>query len=83
MKNEGAIAIIDQTSGLEMWKCAFCSRVMKTKSNLIGHIKTHTGEKPFPCPNCEKTFSRKYHMERHLLSVHSETASWFKLNKSK
>ena len=56
--------------GPEKWQCPWidCPTVLKTRSDVIIHIRGHTGEKPFACPkaNCPETFASKSLANRHL-----------------
>ncbi|KAK0155481.1 Zinc finger protein 408 [Merluccius polli] len=36
--------------------------------NLQDHLRIHSGEKPFPCSHCERTFSHQRELRRHMLS---------------
>ncbi|XP_061625225.1 zinc finger protein 432-like [Phyllopteryx taeniolatus] len=45
--------------------CSVCGKCF-AKHHMIRHMRTHTGEKPFNCPVCEKTFSLKAHVVSHM-----------------
>ncbi|KAK7881048.1 hypothetical protein WMY93_032354 [Mugilogobius chulae] len=36
------------------------------KATLLGHMTRHTGERPFSCPVCQKSFRQKNHVQKHI-----------------
>ncbi|KAK4702100.1 hypothetical protein P7C70_g4124, partial [Phenoliferia sp. Uapishka_3] len=54
-----------------------CPRVGKNQTSkfaLVGHIRSHTGEKPFNCPRpeCDKSFTRTDALQKHMRTQHKE-----------
>lgn len=47
--------------------CRFCGKQFSRDSDLIRHVdESHTGEKAFKCPECDKEFARRDHLAVHL-----------------
>lgn len=57
-------------------QCPTCSKYFPSPSKLQRHMMIHTGQKPFLCEKCGRTFRQKSH-----LRIHSHTHVWSKYHK--
>ena len=46
-------------------ECPICKKRLKSRS-LNSHMKTHTGERPYKCNMCTRSFSLSGNLKRHL-----------------
>lgn len=53
--------------------CNVCQRSFNHKGNFLKHYRTHTGEKPFPCPKCPYKATQKAHLSTHILARHGDS----------
>lgn len=59
-------------------QCLTCLKSFPSPSKLDRHMLSHTGQRPFSCQMCDKSFRQQTH-----LRVHSRTHLWSKYHKQR
>lgn len=50
--------------------CPVCGRIVLGPGKLKIHMRKHTGERPFTCEYCEKSFMSSSNINKHIRKVH-------------
>lgn len=50
----------------------FFLQVFPRSANLTRHLRTHTGEQPYKCKYCERSFSISSNLQRHVRNIHNK-----------
>ena len=57
---------------IKKYKCNICGLDVVSRDVLKNHMRSHAGEKPFICPYCNRAFSLKQNLKRHVKTVHAQ-----------
>ncbi|XP_044763071.1 zinc finger protein OZF-like [Coccinella septempunctata] len=52
--------------------CHLCPKSFQANCKLEKHVRSHTGDKPFKCPSCDKCFVDKSYIKQHLKVKHKQ-----------
>ncbi|XP_012583626.1 PREDICTED: zinc finger and BTB domain-containing protein 46 [Condylura cristata] len=66
-KGAHSLSLNEFTVIRKKFKCPYCSFSAMHQCILKRHMRSHTGERPYPCEICGKKFTRREHMKRHTL----------------
>ncbi|XP_042233580.1 protein jim lovell-like isoform X4 [Homarus americanus] len=70
--SKAAIHFRQWSTHLKKFECTYCSYFTITSTNLMNHMRTHTGEKPFACAHCPYRSTQKGNLRTHISKHHSE-----------
>lgn len=60
---------------IKAYHCDYCNLKLYSKVDMIRHVRTHTSKKPFKCPHCDYSASKKWILNTHLKQKHQQDAT--------
>ncbi|XP_052818114.1 zinc finger protein 236-like [Mya arenaria] len=61
---------VDRTSFSN--KCSHCNKTFQKPSQLLRHVRIHTGDRPFKCHVCLKAFNQRGALQLHIIGRHTD-----------
>ena len=55
-----------------LWECKICGRTAESRGHIREHVETHIEGMTHPCHICDKNFSNRPGLRKHIYHVHSE-----------
>ncbi|CAK7223680.1 hypothetical protein SEUCBS140593_005317 [Sporothrix eucalyptigena] len=49
-----------------------CTKTFNRPARLTAHLRSHTNDRPFKCPDCPKTYLEEKHLRQHIKGSHSQ-----------
>lgn len=68
VRKEAAVDKLSLSSSAKIHVCPYCAYTTTISTNLMNHIRTHTGEKPFSCSLCSYKTKAKSNLKTHMLT---------------
>lgn len=64
--------VVEERRGRKRLKCNRCGRLLWGAYAMRRHLRTHTNERPFACPLCNRSFRQKSTLSSHM-QVHDKS----------
>lgn len=55
------------------YECYVCRKIINLRANLVTHMRTHSGRRPFGCEYCTRRFKVKSNWKKHQKSAHGKS----------
>lgn len=76
------VVVAATSQGRAEFVCELCGKEVANRNSLIGHMRVHTGEKPYACTRCKYRAKDKSTLNRHVKFRHKDDDAdqWIYLN---
>ncbi|GFQ69652.1 zinc finger protein [Trichonephila clavata] len=71
--------IVLRKETFQSYPCHVCNKLFNRKDNLERHLRVHTGEKPFKCEICSRSFTNTARLPKKSLVLRSPGEEKFKV----